>query len=366
MSQQNDTGFLSIVAGAARAAYLRVYNSSGTWTTAGASNQSAGVQIQPSLAATDQVSLKSCTGPGTLKMTASGIIAVGGDVYAAASGKVAATGTIIEGVALEAAAADGDIIEVLPVHNRDVSSAITGTTSSTFEVDSDAATPKIALTAQTAGTGDFTTTLKPEAALAANTYVIVPETADGDTLMARGIAETVTGAKTFTGRTVHTGNVANTAGVGITGTATSWVTSVEKSGSMIKTTLLVDLTGLNSGASADEVIGADGAGVAHLGQITAAVNGTIISGRMTCLETPATGDDDIDVYSASEATGVEDTDIGLLTETQLCNSGDLTAGTVVALTPPAADQYLYLVGGTGGDATYSAGILLLEFWGKAA
>ena len=144
MSQQNDTGFLSIAAGAARSAFLRVYNSSGTWTTAGASNQSAGVQLQPSLAATDQVAIKSCTGPGTLKMTASGIIAVGGDVYAGATGKVAATGTIIEGVALEAAAADGDIIEVLPVHNRDVAAAITGTTSATFEVDSDAALAQVA------------------------------------------------------------------------------------------------------------------------------------------------------------------------------------------------------------------------------
>jgi hypothetical protein len=161
--------------------------------------------------------------------------------------------------------------------------------------------------------------------------------------------------------------VANTAGVGITGTAAVWATSVEVSGDIIKTTLLVDLTGLNSGGTADDIIGADGAGVAHLGQITAAVNGTIFAGRLTCLETPATGDDDIDVHSATEATGVEDTAISALTETKLCNSGDLTAGTTVLLANPAADQYLYLTGGTGdSDATYTAGILMLEFWGKAA
>jgi hypothetical protein len=160
--------------------------------------------------------------------------------------------------------------------------------------------------------------------------------------------------------------MANAAGVGITGTAASWVTSVEKVGTLIKTTMVIDLTGLNSGGTADDIIGADGAGVAHLGQITTGVNGTIIAGRLTCLETPATGDDDIDVYSADEATGVEDTAIADLTETQLCNSGDLTAGSVVAVTAPAANQYLYLVGGTGGSATYTAGILLLEFWGKSA
>lgn len=160
--------------------------------------------------------------------------------------------------------------------------------------------------------------------------------------------------------------VANAAGIGITGAAASFTTSVEKIGSIIKTTIIIDLAGLNSGGVADDVIGDDGSGVAHLGQITAAVNGTIISGKLTCLETPATGDDDIDVYSATENTGVEDTAIGDLTETALCNSGDLVAGTEVALAAPAADQFLYLVGGTGGDATYSAGILKLEFWGKDA
>jgi len=163
------------------------------------------------------------------------------------------------------------------------------------------------------------------------------------------------------------GSVANTAGVGITGAAASYVTSVEKTGTIIKTTLLIDLTGLNSGGTADDVIGDDGTGVAHLGQITAAKNGTIVAARMTCLETPATGDDDIDIHSATEATGVENTAISALTETKLCNSGDLTAGSVVAVTPPAADQYLYLTGGTGdSEATYTAGILLIELFGESA
>ncbi len=169
------------------------------------------------------------------------------------------------------------------------------------------------------------------------------------------------------GARVRLDRVANAAGVGITDSAASFATSVEKVGTLIKTSILIDLAGLNSGGAADDIIGADGAGVAHLGQIAAAINGTIVAGRMTCLETPATGDDDINVYSATEATGVEDTAISALTETALCNSGDLTAGTVIALTPPAADQYIYLTGGTGdSDATYTAGILLIEFWGKSA
>ncbi len=304
-------------------------------------------------------SAKLANGQGTVKASAADAITGGNPVYAADSGQVASTGTVVEGKAMETVTALNDVLEVLPTHNSDISTAIAGTTAPAFEVDNDSSTPKIALSGQAAGTGDFTTTLKPETALSADNSIIVPES-DGDTLAALGLAQT------FTARQKFTGNTANTAGVGITGTAASFVATVTQLGTIIKTEILIDLAGLNSGGSADEIIGANGAGAAHLGQITAAVNGTIIAGRMTCLETPATADDDIDVYSADENTGVEDTDIGLLTETKLCDSGDLTAGTVVALTPPAANQYLYLVGGTGGDATYSAGILLLEFWGKAA
>ncbi len=162
-----------------------------------------------------------------------------------------------------------------------------------------------------------------------------------------------------------TSNAANTAGVGITGAAASFVAGVDTIGSLIKTTIIIDLTGLNSGGTANDVIGDDGVGVAHLGQITAAVNGTIIAGKLTCIEAPATGDNDINVYSATEATGVENTAIGDLTETALCNSGDLAAGTEVSLAAPAADQYLYLTGGAGdAEATYTAGILMLEFWGE--
>jgi hypothetical protein len=304
-------------------------------------------------------SAKLVNGQGTFALEVTGAITGGNSVYAAADGKGASSGTVVVGQALETTTASGDLLECLPLHNSDISTAIVGTTYASFEVDNDSSTPKLAIAGQSGGTGDYTTTIVPETTLSADNTIICPES-DGDTLAALALAQTFTARKGFTG------NVANTAGVGITGTATSFVTHVSVLGTVIKTEILIDLTGLNSGGTADDIIGADGAGVAHLGQITAAVNGTIIAGRLTCLETPATGDDDIDVYSATESTGVEDTAVGDLTETQLCNSGDLTAGTVVAVTPPAANQYLYLVGGTGGSATYSAGILLLEFWGKSA
>ncbi len=176
MAQQNDTGFLTITAGAARAAFLRVYNSSGTWTTGDATHGAIGVQQVASLAATDQVAIKAISAPGTVKMTASEAITAGANVYAAAAGKVASTGTIIEGQALEAATTDGDIIEVVPIHNRDVSTATTGTTAATFQVDSDLGKPRAGLKSQTGGTGDFVAYLQAPATLsAARTFTL-----DGD------------------------------------------------------------------------------------------------------------------------------------------------------------------------------------------
>jgi hypothetical protein len=159
--------------------------------------------------------------------------------------------------------------------------------------------------------------------------------------------------------------VANGGGIGITGTADKFLTSVEKVGQIIKTTILIDVDGLNSGGTIDDIVGADGAGAAYLTQITAAVNGTIYAGKITCLQVPTGGDPDIDLYAADEATGVEDTLVTALTQTQLINHGDwTTVGSVDALTAmPAANQYLYLATGAATDATYTAGVLLIELYG---
>jgi hypothetical protein len=196
MSQQNESGILSVVAGAARSAFLRVYNSSGTWTTAGAANAADGVQQIASFAATDVVPVKSCSAPGTRKVMAAGVIPIGSTVYAAASGKVDATGTIIEGKSLEAAGADGDIIEVLPLHNADVAEATTGTTSATFQVDSDVGKPRAGLKSQTGGTGDFVAYYQAPETLTANRTYAGPADAD-DTLVGAAATQTLTN-KTLT------------------------------------------------------------------------------------------------------------------------------------------------------------------------
>jgi hypothetical protein len=85
---------------------------------------------------------------------------------------------------------------------------------------------------------------------------------------------------------------------------------------------------------------------------------------MTCLEVPSAGNGDIDIYSATEGTGVEDTAITALTESQITNGGALVAGSMVAGGAISADQYLYLVNAQGaGAGTYTGGRLLIELTG---
>lgn len=162
------------------------------------------------------------------------------------------------------------------------------------------------------------------------------------------------------------------AGTGITaGTGTVYRSSVVKIGNIIRSSILIDLTGLNSKNTDLDIIGVDGsANPAHIGQITAARNGTILGGIMRCLEVPAGGDPNIALYSATEGTGVEDGGIGALTETALFDpNADWTIDMSRSLTGiPAADEYLYLVQGdaTGTDATYTAGKFLIEFYGYNA
>ena len=158
------------------------------------------------------------------------------------------------------------------------------------------------------------------------------------------------------------------AGTGITGgTGTIYRSSVQRVGGIITTRILIDLTGLRSTASGD-IIGVDGtSNVCHIGQITAARNGTILTGSMECFEAPAGGDPDINVHSATEGTGVEDGAISSLTETLLVNAGDATLGSKVYFTAvPAADEFLYLTLGATTDADYTAGKLFIELMGYEA
>ncbi len=203
MSQANTTGIVSLPCTQALGQYLRVKNDvTYGLALAGATDEELGTVneefVVSGLGSRSHCPVLTPMAPGTHYMIASEAISQFGDVYAAAGGKVAATGTVRIGKTLTAATANGDIIQVLRFQSTQVTTA--GTTGSSFTVDSDAETPKIALAGQTGGTGNYTTTIKPETTLSANNTIICPE-ANGDTLVAVALAQTLTN-KTLTAPTI--------------------------------------------------------------------------------------------------------------------------------------------------------------------
>ena len=136
-------------------------------------------------------------------------------------------------------------------------------------------------------------------------------------------------------------------------------------GSITKTELLIDLTGIRSTA-ANDIIGNDGAASANIGQYTTAVMGTLFAVEMSCIEAPGGGDPDINLAFADEATLAEDSALSAGTNNgTVLNNGDLAAEKEYwAITGfPAANQYLYLVAGATTDGDYNAGVIKIEFYG---
>jgi len=150
--------------------------------------------------------------------------------------------------------------------------------------------------------------------------------------------------------------------------------TVARDGSEIVTEIYVDLGSskgaLSSTHGAGEIIGADGAAVSHLGQITTAVNGHVTLVEMICVETPTGGKADIDLVSGTAANaGLSGSATGQATI--LAATGSLVAGA----SPTAAsydasqlaDKYLYLAygGSSGGDAAtaYTGGKLVIRLYG---
>ena len=148
-----------------------------------------------------------------------------------------------------------------------------------------------------------------------------------------------------------------------TGTGTICVAHAGKQDGLYVLRILIDLTGLNSGGTAGDIIGVNGTALpCYIGRIPGEMR--VLGGRMTCLETPAGGDTDIDLYSATEGTGVEDGAVSALTETEIINAGTQSRGTVTFLSAdPAVNAYLYLVGQSTSNATYTAGRFLIEMFG---
>jgi hypothetical protein len=117
MSQYVDGNTKTFIADEAIAVHLRVkLDTDGRVTIAGLTDKEIGTVVTPAFAAGDAVTVRLRTASGTHKMVAIEGCAIGGVLYTETGGKVQDTAQATSfqiGIALEAANADGDVIEVL-------------------------------------------------------------------------------------------------------------------------------------------------------------------------------------------------------------------------------------------------------------
>lgn len=182
----------------------------------------------------------------------------------------------------------------------------------------------------------------------------------------------VTGVLTATGGVTSAADVSWTGaaeaaehGAGAIGTAFPPQTRRWQEGGVIVTQIKFDLTGLASVATANDVIGLAAGGAAYIGRNVVATNGIIFKTQFACIETPAGGDNDVNIVLNSNAALAYD---GAGGTTYISNSGDLLAGQTIENLVPAitANDYYYITAGTGDTAaTYTAGMYVLTLWGHA-
>ena len=126
MSQYVDSNTKAFTAAGTIKQYARVtLGSGGTITEAGLAVKDIGTAMEPAVSG-ETIAVKLRSGSGTHKMIAIEALAIGATLYTEADGKVqdtAASTSFQLGTALEAATADGDIIEVL--YNQHGDTAVT-------------------------------------------------------------------------------------------------------------------------------------------------------------------------------------------------------------------------------------------------
>ena len=204
---------------------------------------------------------------------------------------------------------------------------------------------------------------KREAALSAADGILE----NGLTIQSGGLTVSAGAVSTVGATNLGTTEVMS-AGAGITaGSGTVIKYGVLRVGKIITTQIFIELTGLSSGSDADDIIGVAGASGCSIGQVTTAINGTITAGTIQCLEIPAGGSDQVDLWYADNNAGVEDAAVTTLTsQVNLTNTADNTLGVsggfIVDVVLPA-DKYLYLVCGDAGNAVYTKGKYLITLYG---
>lgn len=154
-------------------------------------------------------------------------------------------------------------------------------------------------------------------------------------------------------------------GAGAIGTAVAPVTYRYTRNGTIITEIKVDLTGLDSSGTENDVIGLSTGGAAYLGRYVVATCGIVYRIEMSCLEIPLTGDADVILVAGSAADEAFDDTVA--NSAALCDgTGDWALGETIVNNAPAAlaaNYYLYLTQGATDDATYTAGQFLIRLYG---
>ena len=157
--------------------------------------------------------------------------------------------------------------------------------------------------------------------------------------------------------------VATEHGPGAIGTGVAPVTYRRNENGIIITEIKVDLEGLASVATANDVIGLAAGGNAYIGRNVVATNGIIFMIQQICVETPTGGDNDVNIVANASGTLAYD---GAGGTTYGVNAGDAVAGQVVQnlVQGLTANHYFYLTAGTGDTAAaYTAGQFIFRLFG---
>ncbi len=117
MASQVDSGLRTFFAAGAISQYARVKDNGSALLVVAVAADGGGVELgqmeREAFAANDVVTVRLTNHPGTCKMIAKLAIGAFVTVYTDVEGKIGVTGTNkLVGISMEAAAADGDIIEV--------------------------------------------------------------------------------------------------------------------------------------------------------------------------------------------------------------------------------------------------------------
>lgn len=120
MSQYVDSGTVSFAAAEAIPIHsLVTLENTGTVSVNGLAERPIGVAESQANAAGDMIAVRLFNAGGTMKVIAVEALAIGATLYTEAAGKVQDTAQATShpiGVAMRAATADGDVIEMIPLH----------------------------------------------------------------------------------------------------------------------------------------------------------------------------------------------------------------------------------------------------------